>query len=49
MNFNDRVYDIVRRVPKGKVISYGQVAFWPAAPEAPGRSVGRCTAIHIRG
>ena len=25
MNFNDRVYDIVRRVPKGKVISYGQL------------------------
>ena len=28
MNFNDRVYDIVRRVPKGKVISLGRWPFW---------------------
>ena len=27
----------------------GRWRFWPEAPEAPGRSVGRCTAIPIRG
>ncbi len=39
MNFNDRVYDIVRRVPKGKVISYGQVAFLAGSPRGA-RAVG---------
>ena len=24
--FNDKVYETVRRVPRGKVVSYGQVA-----------------------
>ena len=27
MNFFERVYDIVRSVPPGQVISYGQIAF----------------------
>lgn len=26
MSFNDRVYEIVRQIPEGKVLSYGQVA-----------------------
>lgn len=26
MSFNDRVYAIVRQIPEGKVLSYGQVA-----------------------
>ncbi|GBG55809.1 methyltransferase [Sporomusaceae bacterium FL31] len=26
MNFNSRVYEIVRQIPEGKVASYGQVA-----------------------
>lgn len=25
-SFNQRVYDIVRRIPKGRVMSYGQIA-----------------------
>lgn len=25
-NFNRRVYDIIRRIPEGKVMSYGQIA-----------------------
>ena len=39
MNFNERVYEIVRRVPKGKVISYGQVAFLAGSPRGA-RAVG---------
>ena len=39
MNFNERVYAIVRRVPKGKVISYGQVAFLAGSPRGA-RAVG---------
>ncbi len=26
MNFNDRVYEIVKKIPKGKVTTYGQIA-----------------------
>lgn len=26
LNFNQRVYDIIRRIPYGKVMSYGQIA-----------------------
>lgn len=27
MNFNSRVYEVVKKIPEGKVASYGQVAF----------------------
>lgn len=26
MNFNQKVYDIVKKVPRGKVVTYGQIA-----------------------
>ena len=28
MNFYDKVYEIVAKIPKGKVVSYGQLASW---------------------
>lgn len=28
MNFCEKVYEIVARIPRGKVVSYGQVASW---------------------
>ena len=39
MNFNDRVYEIVCRIPEGMVASYGQVAFMAGSPRAS-RAVG---------
>lgn len=30
--FNKRVYEVVRRIPKGKVATYGQVAVLAGAP-----------------
>lgn len=27
MSFNSKVYEIVRQIPEGKVLSYGQIAF----------------------
>lgn len=26
--FNQRVYEVVRRIPKGKVATYGQLRLW---------------------
>lgn len=37
--FFDRVYAIVRQVPRGKVVSYGQVAAWLGSPSMA-RAVG---------
>jgi len=37
--FFDQVYDIVRRIPLGKVVSYGQIAAMLGNPRA-GRQVG---------
>ena len=37
--FQDRVYDIVARVPYGRVVSYGQIARMLGAPRAA-RQVG---------
>ncbi len=42
-NFNQRVYEIVRQIPKGKVATYGQVARAIGAPRCS-RQVGR--ALH---
>lgn len=38
--FTDRVYDMVRRVPRGRVVSYGGVAALLGQPRAA-RGVGR--------
>lgn len=39
MSFNQRVYDIVKQIPKGKVITYGAVARAIGAPRCS-RQVG---------
>lgn len=39
MNFYDKVYDIVARIPKGRVVSYGQIASWTGSWRAS-RAVG---------
>ena len=38
-NFYESVYDIVTRIPKGKVMTYGQIAEWLGNPRAS-RAVG---------
>jgi methylated-DNA-protein-cysteine methyltransferase-like protein len=40
VNFNERVYALVRQVPRGRVVSYGDVAAAMGAPRAA-RQVGR--------
>lgn len=44
MNFFELVYDVVRSVPSGQVISYGQVAFLAGNPRMA-RQVG--WALHV--
>lgn len=44
MNFFERIYDIIRAVPSGQVISYGQVAFLAGNPRMA-RQVG--WALHV--
>ncbi len=44
MDFYDRVYDAVSRIPRGCVATYGQIAFLAGSPRA-GRVVGR--ALHV--
>lgn len=39
MTFHDRVYAVVRKIPKGKVATYGQVAALMGSPRAS-RQVG---------
>lgn len=39
MNFYNKVYLIVKKIPKGKVASYGQIAFLAGSPRAS-RAVG---------
>jgi methylated-DNA-protein-cysteine methyltransferase-like protein len=39
MNFYEKVYDIVGRIPRGRVVSYGQVASWAGSWRAS-RAVG---------
>ena len=46
MNFNDRVYDLVRKIPRGFVMSYGQIAGMLGsrrASRAVGYAMFRCT------
>jgi methylated-DNA-protein-cysteine methyltransferase related protein len=38
-SFYERVYDFVRQVPRGRVVTYGQVAAWLGAPRSS-RAVG---------
>ena len=38
-SFYERVYDFVRQVPRGRVVTYGQVAAWLSAPRSS-RAVG---------
>ena len=44
MNFFDRVYEAVRRIPRGKVATYGQIAALCASPRSS-RAVGY--ALHV--
>lgn len=42
-SFNQRVYDIIRRIPKGRVMSYGQIAAL-AGNSCASRAVGYAAA-----
>lgn len=33
-NFNEKIYDLVRKIPLGKVATYGQLAFMAGSPRA---------------
>jgi O-6-methylguanine DNA methyltransferase len=41
MSFKDQVYVLIRKIPKGKVATYGQVASLVGSPGAA-RAVGMC-------
>lgn len=41
MNFKQKVYEITRQIPKGKVATYGQLARLAGSPNAA-RAVGMC-------
>ena len=46
MNFYERVYELVRRIPAGKCASYGQLALMlgnPRASRAVGYAMAACT------
>lgn len=45
MTFRDRVYALIRKIPKGKVATYGQVAKLVGSPGAA-RAVGLCMKIN---
>lgn len=44
MNFYDKVYELVKKIPRGKVVSYGQIARAAGNPRAS-RAVGY--ALHV--
>ena len=44
LGFFDRVYHVLRQVPKGKVVTYGQIAYAIGAPRCA-RQVGY--ALHV--
>ncbi len=44
MNFFEKVYEIVKQIPEGKVATYGQIAYALGSPRA-GRQVG--FALHV--
>lgn len=41
ISFRDRVYDITKKIPRGKVATYGQLARLAGSPGAA-RAVGMC-------
>lgn len=41
ITFRDRIYDLARQIPKGKVATYGQLAELAGSPGAA-RAVGMC-------
>ncbi|HRN70330.1 MAG TPA: MGMT family protein [Candidatus Woesebacteria bacterium] len=41
MTFKEKVYELLRTVPKGKVVTYGQLAKLAGSPKAS-RAVGMC-------
>jgi O-6-methylguanine DNA methyltransferase len=41
MTFRDRIYEITKQIPKGKVVTYGQLAALGGSPKAA-RAVGMC-------
>ncbi len=41
MTFQDRVYEITKKIPQGKVATYGQIAALAGSPKAV-RAVGMC-------
>lgn len=50
MNFNERVYELVRKIPEGRVMSYGQIAGLLGnrrASRAVGYSMFRCTRRNV--
>lgn len=40
-SFRDTVYEITKRIPKGKVATYGQIAAMAGSPRAA-RAIGMC-------
>lgn len=45
MNFQHKVYTLIRKIPKGKVATYGQVAKLVGNPGAA-RAVGMCMKVN---
>lgn len=45
MTFRDQVYTLIRKIPKGKVATYGQVAKLVGSPKAA-RAVGMCMKVN---
>lgn len=41
MTFRDKIYNLARQIPKGKVATYGQLARLAGSPDAA-RAVGMC-------
>lgn len=37
MTFTEQIYALVRRIPAGRVATYGLIAYGPAGPARPGR------------
>lgn len=47
MSFYDVVYEQVKKIPKGKVATYGQIAFYAAVRAQVAPSDTRCISIPI--
>lgn len=45
MTFQNKVYSLIRKIPKGKVATYGQVAKLVGSPNAA-RAVGLCMKVN---